>query len=115
MTNESKTTGELLSVRRNSLLLLNPDCDERLLKPECINQIKAAEINKLVIEGNSNLGWGIGLGILASVFVGAIIFNSNYDSNRWLAGMVAYDKSITPIILSSIGLITLGATDGIAT
>lgn len=105
-----ETSGELLSVRRNSLLLLNPDCDERLLKPECINQIKAAEINKLVIKGNSNLGLGIGLGILASVIVGAIIFQS-YDDGTFMWG---YD-AIMPTTLAMIGCISLGVTIGIAT
>ena len=56
MNDGRETSGELLSVRANSILLFNSDCDKRLLKQECINQINANEINKLVIEGNSNLG-----------------------------------------------------------
>ena len=76
MNNGLETSGELLSVREKSLLLFNPDCDERLLNPECVNHVNTSEIDKLVIKGNSNLGLGIGLGLLASVIVGALIFQS---------------------------------------
>jgi hypothetical protein len=116
MNDGREISGELLSVRVNSILLLNSDCNERLLKPECINQIKASEIDKLIIEGNSNLGWGIGLGILASVVVGAFIYSSNYqNTSGWFREMNAIEKSISPIVLSSIGCITLGVTIGIFT
>jgi hypothetical protein len=118
----SETSGELLSVRKNSILLLNPECDDRLLNSDCINQINASEIDKLTIKGNSNVVLGISLGLLASVVVGAIIYHNNYqnseDSEFWgidFRHMDAYDKSITPIVFSSIGLITLGATIGILT
>ncbi|MBE0571507.1 MAG: hypothetical protein IH618_08185 [Ignavibacteriaceae bacterium] len=116
MDDGSETSGELLSVRKNSILLLNPECDDRLLNPDCINQIKASEIDRLVVKGNSNVILGVSLGLLASVVVGAIIYQSNYESSSsWLRGLAAYEKSKTPIILSSIGLITLGATIGIFT
>lgn len=116
MDDGSETSGELLSVRKNSILLLNPDCDDRLLNADCINQVNASEIDKLIIKGNSNVVLGVSLGILASVVVGAIIYSSNYEnSNSWLRGLAAYEQSKTPIILSSIGLITLGATIGIFT
>lgn len=116
MNDGQEISGELLSVRKNSLLLLNPECDDRLLNADCINQINASEIDKLIIKGSSNVVLGVSLGLLASVVVGAIIYQSNYESSSsWLRGLAAYEKSKTPIILSSIGLITLGATIGIFT
>ena len=110
MNDGRETSGELLSVRANSILLFNSDCDKRLLKQECINQINANEINKLVIEGNSNLGWGIGLGLLAAVVAGATVFQS-YNDGSFLWGRDA----ILPTILSTVGCITLGVTIGIFT
>lgn len=115
MNDGRETSGELLSVRENYLLLLNPMCDDRLLNPECINQLEAFDIDKIIIQGKSNLVLGIGLGILASVVTAAIIYSSNYESNSWLAGVAAANKSKTPIIISSIGLVTLGTTIGILT
>lgn len=110
MNDGRETSGELLSVRKNSLLILNIDCNNDLLNPDCINQTNFAEIGKLVIQGNSNLGLGIGLGLLASVIVGTLVFQS-YNDGSFLWG---YD-AILPTILSTVGLTTLGAAIGIAT
>ncbi|MBE0538748.1 MAG: hypothetical protein IH620_03475 [Ignavibacterium sp.] len=110
MNDGRETSGELLSVRKNSLLILNTDCNNDLLNPDCINQTNFTEIDKLVIEGNSNLGLGIGLGLLASIIVGALVIES-YNDGSFLWG---YD-AILPTILSTVGCITLGAVIGIAT
>jgi hypothetical protein len=115
MNDGKETSGELLSVRKRSILILKPDCDENLNNLDCVIHRKASEIDKLIIKGNSNVGWGIGLGLLASLVAAAFIYSSNYDSNSWLASVAAYNKSKTPVILSSIGLITLGTTVGILT
>jgi len=115
MNDGREISGELLSVKESSILILKPDCDENLNNLDCVIHRKASEIDKLIIKGNSNVGWGIGLGLLASLVAAAFIYSSNYDSNSWLAGVAAYNKSKTPVILSSIGLITLGTTVGILT
>lgn len=109
-TNKSEEAGELLYVRKNSLLLLKQECNNNIFNPNCIDNIDRAEIDKVLIKGNSNLGWGIGLGILASVIVGAIVFQS-YDDGSILWG---YD-AIGAIICSSIGCISLGVAIGIFT
>jgi len=105
-----ETSGELLSVRKNSLLILRTDCDDDLKNLECISKVNTSEINKLIIKGNSNIGLGIGLGLLASVIVGALVFQS-YNDGSILWG---YD-AIAPTILSTVACITFGITIGIAT
>ena len=116
MNDGRETSGELLSVRKNSLLILKTDCNDDLKNPDCISKINTSEIDKLVVKGNSNIAGGIVLGIVAAIAVGAIIYQSNYEnSSSWLRGLAAYEKSKLPIILSSIGCITLGVTIGIAT
>ena len=115
MTNGLEASGELLFVRENSLLILKPECKDNLINPDCISHMSSVEIDKLIIEGNSNLGWGIGFGLLASVIAGVLIYQSNFDSSRWLSGAVAWEKSKLPIILSTVGCFTLGVTIGIYT
>ncbi|MDH3268590.1 MAG: hypothetical protein OEM46_07015 [Ignavibacteria bacterium] len=110
MNDGRETSGELLLVRKNSLLILKTDCDDDLKNPDCISKINTSEIDRLFIEGNSNLGLGIGFGLLASVIVGALVFQS-YNDGSFLWG---YD-AIVPTILSTVGCITLGVTIGIAT
>lgn len=102
--------GELLSVRRNSLLILKQELKSNVIKSEWTDNINRTEINEVLIKGKSNLGLGIGLGILASVIVGAIIFQS-YDDGTFMWG---YD-AITPTILAMVGCISLGAIIGIST
>ena len=108
-----ETSGELLSVRKNSILLLNPECDKRLLNSNCINQVKTSEINKLVIEGNSNLGWGIGLGLLVSIFVGAIIYQLNYESSSFGPGNV--EEVANSISIATVCCLGIGACIGLLT
>ncbi len=111
-----ETSGELLSVRTSSLLILKSECNDNSKNPDCISKIYTSEIDKLVIEGNSNVAEGIVLGLVAAIAVGAIIYQSYYEnSSSWLRGLAAYEKSKVPIILSSIGCITLGVTIGIYT
>jgi hypothetical protein len=114
--------GELLSVRKSYLLMYKSECENDLSFPDCVWKENESEINKVIIEGNSNLGLGIGLGLIASVVAGAIIYFSNYDDgkndgmfNIDFAHMNAYEKSITPIILSTISLTALGIIIGLET
>ena len=109
-TDNFEESGELLYVRRNSLLLLKQECKNNVLDPNYIDNIKREEIDKIVIKGNSNLGLGMGLGILASVIVGAFIFKS-YDDGSF---MWAYD-AIAPTIISMVGCISFGVIIGIST
>jgi len=110
MNNGLETSGELLSVRKNSLLILETDCDDDLKNLECISKVNTSEINKLIIKGNSNIGLGIGLGLLASVIVGTLVFQS-YNDGSILWG---YD-AIVPTILSTVACVTFGITIGFAT
>jgi hypothetical protein len=112
---EYEVSGELLSVREKSLLLLNPGCDERLLKPECINNIKTSEIDKLTIKGNSNVVLGVSLGLLASVVVGAIIYQSNYKSSSTRWGPPINEEAVVSIGVATAGCIIIGTAIGILT
>lgn len=102
-------SGELLSVKNNSLFILRQECNENFLESDCTDQINDFEINKLVIEGNSNLGEGIILGLLASVAVAAVIYLSN-ESNSIL------DEDSGELIgATTLGCVVLGVTVGILT
>lgn len=114
--NGLKTSGKLLSVRENSLLILPQGCDDELNNLDCISQVRISDIDKMTVKGNSNIGWGIGFGLLASVIAGGIIYNSNYpDPPLFAPARVAFEKSIGGIIVSSVCCIGLGASIGILT
>jgi len=108
--NDSEVSGELLYVRKNSILLLKQECNNNVFNPDCVDNINRAEIDKVLIKGNSNLGWGIGLGILAAVIAGVAIFRT-YDDGSMFWG---YD-ALGAIVCSSIGCISLGVAIGIIT
>ena len=109
-TNDSEISGELLYVRKNSLLLLKQECINNVFNQDCIDNINRAEIDKVLIKGNSNLGWGIGLGVLASIIAGVAIFRS-FDDGSMFWG---YD-ALGAIFCSSVGCISLGVAIGIYT
>jgi len=109
-TSNSEVSGELLYVRKNSLLLLKQECNNYEFDQDCIDKINRAAIDKVLIKGNSNLCWGIGLGVLASIIAGVAIFRS-YDDGSMFWG---YD-ALGAIVCSSIGYINLGVAIGIFT
>ncbi|MBS4035583.1 MAG: hypothetical protein KGZ85_14020 [Ignavibacterium sp.] len=108
--NGEETYGELLFVRKNSLLLYKSECYNNLFMPDCVWKENQSELKRVIIKGNSNFGLGIILGILTGVVVGGIVFDSYNDGN------ICWGRdAIVPTILSTVGCITLGATAGIAT
>ena len=109
-------SGELLSVRVNSLVVLKPDCDEDLTNLDCITTAENSEVSKLIIKGNSNVALGVGVGLLVSLITGIAIYGSNYaSSDRWLRGLEAWDKSVAPISIVTILSLGLGITLGVLT
>lgn len=106
--------GELLSVRKNSLILYNPGCNDNIIINDCVWKENKSDIDKLVIEGKSNLGLGIGLGLAASVVSSIIIYKSYYDRSEtaFLRGIDAFESSIGTIIITIAGLTALGAIIG---
>ena len=109
---EGRISGELISVRANSLLILKSGCNGSVRNLYCIEKINFSEIDSLVIMGTSYLGLGIGLGIGAAAIVGASIFAANIPDHSFLAGAVAMDKSLVPILGVSAVLIGVGAAIG---
>ena len=114
--------GELLAVRQNSLLMLKENYNFNLKNLDFIFKVNQSEIEQVVVEGNSNLGLGIALGVAASVVAGFIIYSSNYDEsassglfNIDFRAMNAFEESIGTIILTTIGLTTLGVIIGLVT
>ncbi len=112
--------GELLAVRRNSLLMLKDDCYFNLKNLDCIWKANQSEIEQVVIEGNSYLALGIGLGLVTSAIAGALIYQSNYEedaSSNFIdfRAANAFGESFGTIILTTIGLTTLGAIIGLVT
>ena len=109
-TSNSEVSGELLYVRKNSILLLKQECNNNVFNQDCVDNINRAAIDKVLIKGNSNLGWGIGLGVLASIIAGVAIFRS-FDDGSMFWG---YD-ALGAIFCSSVGCISLGVAIGIFT
>jgi hypothetical protein len=107
-----ESSGELLSVRENSILLLKPECDDRLLNSDCINQINASEIDKLTIKGNSNVIVGIGLGLLVSVVAAAITYQANYESSGFGG---PDEETIIQLSILTVCCVGIGAAIGILT
>lgn len=57
--------GELLSVRKNSLMILSPStCRYNKRWWECVDQLKRTDIQKLIIKGNSYILTGLGIGTI---------------------------------------------------
>ena len=113
--------GELLAVRSNSILMYNPDCNQdNLVFPECVWKENESEISKVIIEGKSNIALGIGLGLLASVVAGIIIYDSNYEEDKKeglfdidFSHIDAFKKSLLPILVATISLTTIGGLIGL--
>lgn len=109
--------GELLAVRQNSLLMLKENCEFSPKKLDCIWKANQSEIEQVIIEGNSYLGLGLGLGLIASTVAGVWIYRSNYDEEANTSfidfrAMDSFEKSISAIIFSTIGLTALGIIIG---
>lgn len=102
-------SGELLSVKNNSMLVLKQECIEIAMESDCTEKINTSEINKLIIVGNSNLGEGIILGLLAAAAVAAVIYLSNENNS------ILNEDSGELIGITSLGCIALGVTIGILT
>jgi hypothetical protein len=101
-------SGELLSVRENSLVILKPDCDEDLTNLDCITTLNNSEVNKLTIKGNSNVDLGIGIGLLASLLAGAKIYAVNQPSSSNIFSNIGTTRENLRYIGISTG-ICLGA------
>ena len=101
-------SGELLSVRQNSLLLRNPQCDNDFENIECIDKINYTDIDRLVIKGSSYVALGVGLGIAASAIAGVIIGVANSHSSMGFD----INPHIGPILGASAILISLGTAIG---
>ncbi|MCW9095033.1 MAG: hypothetical protein OQJ74_04230 [Ignavibacteriaceae bacterium] len=95
------------------MLILKPDCNDDLKNPDCINQLETSEIDKLIIKGSSNLGWGIGLGLLTSVVVAGVIYQANYHSSSFGPGID--EKTAVSIGVAAAGCVIIGTVIGILT
>ena len=117
MNNGLETSGELLCVRENSLLILKPECNENSKNPDCISKINTSEINKLIIEGNSNVAEGLVLGVVAALATGAIISQSNHHSYQ--SSSISFggfdEETVASISIAAVCCIGLGAVIGILT
>jgi hypothetical protein len=74
--NGQEVKGELLSAREKSLIVLkvNGVGDQELAEhPEYIAVVSQQEIQKVILKGKSNVLRGMGIGLLAGTFGGAVI------------------------------------------
>ena len=107
--------GELLYVRRSSILMRKSECKNNLSFPDCVWKENESEISKVIIEGNSNLGLGIGLGILASVVAGILISWNDLSDNSMGFNNDEFGKNLGTTAIFAVGLTALGAIIGIET
>ena len=109
-------TGELLSVRSNSMILLKPECSKDLKDLNCTWQTNYSEIKKVVIKDNSNLWLGLVFGFIASgIATGIIIHHAEKPKDGMFedfSRLGLINKTGLKIVFSSIGLISLGALIG---
>jgi hypothetical protein len=102
--------GELLSVRENSLMIFNSSaCKDNTKQWECVDQVRKNEIEKLIIEGNSNVGLGLGLGSAAGLF--SLVFTT--EKGGFGLPQSKYSDDVTGGVM--LGCIIVGGVIGILT
>ncbi len=80
--NGTETSGKLLVVRQSSILLYNEDCIDEPIDINCVNEFNNSDIRKVIVQGESNVGWGVGIGLLLGTAVavtGIIVGNESTD------------------------------------
>lgn len=78
--NGRQFNGELISVRENSLMLYNSStCPSGQNWWQCTDKINKADIQKLVIKGNSNIWVGLGIGTALGLL--SILFTVDFNPN----------------------------------
>ena len=105
-----KYTGELLSVRKTSLLIFNSEnCKDPVNRWECVDQVRTDEIEKLIIEGNSNVRLGLLLGSVA----GLISLAFTTEKGGFGLPSSKYSDEVTGGVM--LGCIIVGVVIGIIT
>jgi hypothetical protein len=107
--NQNTVSGNLVTISNSSTLLYNEDCNGNNFNANCITRINNTDINKLIIEGESDIGmttlWGTLIGLGVGPAIGAIS-GAIYDDNDLSIGMgAAYGLVIGPIVGLFGGLI----------
>jgi hypothetical protein len=80
--NGTETSGNLLVVHPGSILLYNEGCNDEPIDINCVNKFNSSDIQKVIIPGQSNVGWGVGIGLLLGTAVavtGIILGNESTD------------------------------------
>jgi hypothetical protein len=80
--NGTETSGNLLVVRQSSILLYNEDCNNGPIDISCVNEFNSSDIRKVIIPGESNVGLGVGIGLLlgtALAVTGIMLGNESSD------------------------------------
>jgi len=105
-----KIQGELLSVRDTALIIKYSPTEEELAEGVYpIISIKSEEIQKIIIEGESNFWEGAGYGAIAGAALGAMIGSASGDDPPGLFSMTKEEKTLTGVTcLTPIGAIIGG-------
>jgi hypothetical protein len=113
--NGKQFKGELISVQENSLMLYNSStCVKGQNWWECVDKINKANIQKLVIKGNSNVWAGIGIGTALGLL--SILFTVDFNPHpEGLFNMpeLRYSEGVT--IGAVLGCIIAGGIIGALT
>lgn len=78
--NGTEAYGKLVAVRQSSILQYNQDCYDEVIDINCVNKFNGSDIQKVVIPGQSNVGWGVAIGLLLGTAVAAIGSAGTYES-----------------------------------
>ena len=107
-------TGELLSVRDSSIIISTSESfDEREL--ESIATIRNQDIETVIIEGESKVLQGMGLGVLIGGGIGALIgLASGDDTQGFIRFSAGEHAAIGAVLFGGVGFV-IGTIAGIAT
>lgn len=111
--NGSQCEGELLSVRQNSIMIINSSaCKDKTKKWECIDQVEKDDIDKLIIKGNSNIALGFGAGLAAGLISLAFTLESKPGG---ITNLPSYKYSEEVTTWAFLGCVIIGGLIGLIT
>jgi len=110
--NRNTLSGNLITISDSSALIFNEDCNGNIFDLKCMTRINNADINKLIIEGESDIGlttlWGTLIGLGVGPLVGAIS-GAIYDDNDLSVSAGAYYGLVIGPIVGLCGGLIYGA------
>jgi len=106
--NKNTLSGSLVTISESSALIFNEDCNGNDFSNTCFSRINNTDINKFIIEGESDIGlttlWGTLIGLGAGSIIGGIgeiVYTG--DSSSPYGGVGIYYGAIIGTIVGLVG------------